>query len=575
MSRQLTPATRVDTLRKDAKRWLKALRAGDAAARARLAAALGSATPDPGLRDVQLALAREYGLPGWTDLKAAAEAMTAERLGRRERIETVLRHGWGGDPALARRIVERDPGLSRESLAMASVCGDLDEVERRLKADPEAAARPSGPLDWEPLLYLAYSRIPGPGQDHALEIAARLLDHGANPNANFNDGWDNPFTVLCGVIGLGEGVKPPHAHDVALAELLLDRGAEPFDTQALYNTSIVDDDVSWNERLWARSAARGETERWNDPDWKPRLGGRFNLGALDYLIGNAVGQNHVRRTEWLLEHGAHANAPHAYTGRPLQEMAQLDGFGEIQALLERHGAKPIELQGVHAFHAACLRMDEPAARAMAAAHPEYVRAPGPMIKAAISGRAEVIELLLSLGADPNTREADPEAKENDGITVLHRAVQSGSVETVRLLVEAGADLEAREPRWKGTPLSWAAVLGKLEVLAYLTPLSRDIRPMVWKGTRAQVERALAEDPSLVNFVLENEEAPTVLFCLPDDEAAAAELAELLLRRGADAGVRNKAGRTAADEASRRGLDEAAELIAGWNRGGPKASPAEA
>ena len=559
MSRQLTSASRVDTLRKEAKRWLKAVRAGDGAALARLAEALGSRPAEPGLRDVQLALAREHGLAGWSELKAAAEAARERGISRRERIEIVLRHGWGGDPALARRIVERDPGLSRDSLAMAAVCGDLEEVQRRLKADPGSAVLKSGPLDWEPLLYLAYSRIPGPGQDNALAIATLLLDHGADPRANFNDGWDNPFTVLCGVIGLGEGVKPPHAHDVALAELLLDRGAEPFDTQALYNTSIVGDDTSWNERLWARSAARGETAKWNDPEHKPKLGGRFGLGALDYLLGNAVGQDHVRRAEWLLEHGAHPDAVHAYTGHPLHEMAQLDGFGQIQALLERYGGRPARLQGPAAFQAACMRMDAAAARAMAAEHPDYVRAPGPMLTAASNGRSEVVELLLSLGADAN-------AADSEGITALHRAVQSGSVPTVRRLVEAGADLEVRERRWKGTPLSWSAVLGKPEVFDYLEPISRDIRPLAWKGRKQRLAQVLAEDPSQVNLVLAGEEAPTALFCLPEDEALAAEIAALLLSHGADPGVRSPTGKTAAEAAAQRGLDEAAELIEGWRPG---------
>ena len=559
MSRQLTSATHVETLRKDAKRWLKALRAKDVKALARLAEALGSAPPDPGLRDVQFALAREYGLPGWADLKTAAEAMAADRLNRRERIETVLRHGWGGDPVLARRILERDPGLAKADLAMACACADLDEAKRRLARDPEAANGRLPPLDWPPLLYLAYSRMPGQASADAFAIAELLLDQGADPNANFNDGWDNPFTALCGVIGLGEGVKPPHPQDIALAELLLDRGAEPFDTQALYNTSIVGDDTSWNERLWARSAARSEAARWNDPEHKPRLGGRFNLGALDYLLGNAVGQNHPRRTAWLLEHGAHADAVHAYTGENLHQMAQLNGFGEIEALLERHGARPAPLEGLNAFQTACMKMDQDAARAIAAGHPEYVRAFRPMTTAASNGRPEVVGLLLSLGADPN-------AAEHDGITALHRAVQSGSVETVRRLVEAGAGLEVRERRWKGTPLSWSAVLGKPEVFAYLEPMSRDIRPLAWMGRMARIEQVLAENPSLVNFVLEGEDGPTALFCLPDDEAAAAEMAALLLRHGADPAIRNPKGKTAAEEAGQRGLDEAAELIADWKSG---------
>ncbi len=71
MSRSITPATSLLTLRKDAKRWLKALRAGVADARARLEQAYPAAPARPGLRDVQHALAREYGYDHWIALTAA------------------------------------------------------------------------------------------------------------------------------------------------------------------------------------------------------------------------------------------------------------------------------------------------------------------------------------------------------------------------------------------------------------------------------------------------------------------------------------------------------------------------
>ena len=70
MSRSLTPDSSLETLRKEAKRWLKALRAGDAEARRRIVAVRPAALANPSLRDVQLALAREHGLPGWAALKA-------------------------------------------------------------------------------------------------------------------------------------------------------------------------------------------------------------------------------------------------------------------------------------------------------------------------------------------------------------------------------------------------------------------------------------------------------------------------------------------------------------------------
>ena len=57
MQRKLTPATTLDNLRKDAKRWLKALRENDPQARERLQRAYPKVSGHPVLRDVQHALA--------------------------------------------------------------------------------------------------------------------------------------------------------------------------------------------------------------------------------------------------------------------------------------------------------------------------------------------------------------------------------------------------------------------------------------------------------------------------------------------------------------------------------------
>src|SRR5687767_877963 len=62
--RTLTPRSSLDALKREARRWLRALEADDPAvrgpARERLARALPDPPAAPGLRDVQLALAREH-----------------------------------------------------------------------------------------------------------------------------------------------------------------------------------------------------------------------------------------------------------------------------------------------------------------------------------------------------------------------------------------------------------------------------------------------------------------------------------------------------------------------------------
>ena len=60
-------------LRKEAKRWLKSLRADDPDARARLTRAYPNAPALPVLRDVQHALAREHGYDNWVAMTGALQ----------------------------------------------------------------------------------------------------------------------------------------------------------------------------------------------------------------------------------------------------------------------------------------------------------------------------------------------------------------------------------------------------------------------------------------------------------------------------------------------------------------------
>jgi ankyrin repeat protein len=547
MSRALTIRTTLDNLRKDAKRWLKALRSGDAKAKARLRAAWPSAPADPALRDVQHALAREYGQDSWIALKQALDDLALARKDRSEQLDILLRHGWDGNPQIARRLLQRHPDLARDSLFTAAACGDVAEVERRLKADPEAAKKTGGPLGWTALHFVAYSRL---DETHALEIARLLLDAGADPNAEFNDGWDSPFKVLTGAIRLGEGARPSHAQVDELMELLIARGADPFDPQALYNVSIVGDDTAWYDRLWGYCQKAGVEGRWRQP--ARGLGEKKGLTALDYLLGNAVGQNQIERTEWLLERGADPNALSLYTGQPALVLAKLSGFLDMVALLERHGAKAPPMTGVHAFQAACLAGDRAEAERLLAADPSLIRQPQPLLSAAELGNEQGVDILLSLGARLD-------ALDHDGISPLHRAVQSGLLKIVRQMAEAGADVDLRERRWNGTPMSWAVVLHKPAVADYLAPLSHDVGSLTSQGRLERLKTVLGEQPERAREVFPGERA-TPLFVLPDDEEPALEVARLLLAHGVDPKARNAKGQTAADLARLNGHEEVADLI---------------
>lgn len=543
MSPTLTPDCTLETLKKQAKRWLKAIRAGDEEAKQRLFAATGLAPAAAGLRHVQLALAREYGLPGWNALR---QALDDTRRSHAERVEIVLRSVmWQGDRVSGARILARWPQISADSLYTAVATGNLDEVQRRLAADPAAANRKGGPLNWQPLLYFAYARLPG-GESHALEIARLLLDHGADPNAYWVGEWGPPpFTVLTGVIGEGEGNRPRHPQAVALASLLIDRGAHPFDSQALYNTSLIRDECEWLDMLWAQSERHGKLECWTEVSESTQIGGVIPLNALDYLLGNAVGFNHPKRAQWLLRHGANANC------RPLREEALVRGHISVAELLVLHGAAAQPLEGEAAFRAACMQLDRERARALAERNPEYLQDAWLMLTAAEANRSNVAALLLELGMNVDIA--------NSGqLRGLQVAVRGDARDVVRLLISHGADIDRPTTGAGGGALGFAAHFDRHELVDLLAPLSRDVWNLVYLGRRNRLIELFGEDPLLVNAI--NPKGYGPLFFLPDDEEEAVEMTTLLLEHGADAEHRNHDGITAEEAARRRGLTDAADLM---------------
>jgi ankyrin repeat protein len=350
-------------------------------------------------------------------------------------------------------------------------------------------------------------------------------------------------------------VRPPHPQARALATLLIDRGADPFDPQALYNTSIVGDDIAWLEFLWAQSERRRRIEAWRAVP-ETAIGGVVLLNALDYLLGNAVASNHLhlQRVEWLLAHGANANSLNAYSRRPQREEALIHGHEEVVALLDRHGAMATPLTGKAAFRAACMKIDREMAHALVKQHPEVLSDAEPMLTAARLGRVDIVTLLLELGV--NVDVADETEQRG-----LHNAVVSGSLEVVKLLVGHGADIDRPTTRMGGGSLGFAAHFGQREIATFLAPLSRDVPNLTYLGMAERLRELFAVDPTLVNAVYPKFDA-TPLFALPDDEEEAVEMAAVLLAHGADAQIRNKDGLTAEQAARKRGLIDAADLMSG-------------
>ena len=544
-NRTLSAGATLESLKKEAKRWLKALREGDATARERLRRVLPNASGDAGLREMQHALALEHGLSSWAALKELLADRALAKRSAAERADDFLRHAVdrAGGP-LAAHILRKHPDVSRFSVHTAAVCGDLAEVERRLALDRGAASASGGPQNWQPLQYLCYARLPlAAAQEHAVAIARALLDAGAEPNATWKDDWGNPFTLITGIVGEGEQRNTRHPRAAELAELLIERGANPYDTQSLYNTSLHADDTFWLDFLYARSAAAGDAERWRSKEAWP------SGGMLDYLLGNAVSRNHLHRARWLLQRGAHATAAHSYSKRNLHTEALLGGFTELAQLLVEHGAQPETLHDTHAFQAACLRGDRETARRLLAAHPEYLRFPGPLYQAADRNRIDVAELLLELGVSPDV--------EHGGWTALHSCAHNDSVRVAQLLVERGATIDVREKRFNSTPLGHAVWAGQQAMIDVLSVVSRDVIALARAGKLERLRALLGEDASAAQATRDGR---TALFFLSPPEERAVEIAELLLERGVDPKFTDADGLTAAAAAAKSGLEDLADLL---------------
>jgi ankyrin repeat protein len=586
MPRQFTPQSTLENLKREAKRWLKALRADVEDARARLARAFPNAPDVPSLRDVQHALALEHGVPGWAALKNQLAGRASPDTKTRDPVERFLEyacpdHHVRGGPAhrmarhAAMRLLKRYPEIARDSLYTAIVCGDLNEVERILAERPEAAAekrsatgssrtgaggsedlfRDNGPKTWEPLLFLCFTRLPlEAASDNAVAIAQALLDRGADPNAYFTAG-DSRYTPLVGVIGEGEEDRPPHPQRDALARLLLERGAEPYDMQVVYNIHFHGDVLWFLKLMYEFSVKGGRKADWDDPNWSMLDMGGYGNGARWHLE-LAVKNNNVELAKWVLAHGASPNAAPARdkrfpTGTPYEE-ALRHGLTDMAELLARHGATTgaLTLEGVDAFVAACFRLDRAEAQSLLAKHPEYLRSPVAMFAATKRDRADVVALLLDLGVSPDVEDRQKQRP-------LHVAAYADSIRVAALLIERGAEIDPVDAMHDATPLWWAMWGQRQRAVDLLSRYSRDVWALSFTSNVARLRDVLSAEPRLATLVGAE---TTPLMWLPDDEATAIEIAELFLDNGADPSIKDKEGLTAADRAEKRAMFAVAELL---------------
>ena len=196
MTRKLTPRSTLENLRKEAKRWLKALRANDADAQTRLRRALPDAGAEPSLRDVQHALAVEHGMSGWIELTARVAEVASPDNGSLDALTSLLDAAGRGEPARVTEILDAHPDLVSERGFLRGNTGRRTALHYAV------------------------------GGSHA-NVVRVLLDRGADPNVR--DDGDNaiPLCFAC------------EKNDLEIVRLLVEHGADVNSTGDMHTMDVV------------------------------------------------------------------------------------------------------------------------------------------------------------------------------------------------------------------------------------------------------------------------------------------------------------------------------------------------
>jgi ankyrin repeat protein len=219
----------------------------------------------------------------------------------------------------------------------------------------------------------------------------------------------------------------------------------------------------------------------------------------DDELNNAIVAKDTDRVNYLLSHGAHANA--------------LDGQGFTPLISAiRYGFVPV----------AAALLDHPGSDANFADRNGWT----PLMWASWGDNPDLINLLLKHGAKLDTTDAD-------GLTAMAVASQNAKIKSAMTLLAAGADVNAPVAKGGYTPLMLAAVSGSSELAGSLIQHGAKVNAANSGGVTALMIAAAGNRSTVVT---------------------------LLLKSGADVNARSEDGRTALAIAQANDSEAAVKLL---------------
>ena len=371
---------------------------------------------------------------------------------------------WHGGLEEAEALLAAQPELTAGDIHIVAILGDDDAVRRLLAEDRNRATAKSAPYGGDALNYLGlskYLRLDPKRTPGFLRAATALLDAGSDPNTGFWTTGQFPEreTALYGAAGV--------AHHAELTRLLVERGADPNDGEAVYHSPETRDNAAMKVlvetgKLTPESLSLMLIRKhdWHDYD------------GVKYLLERGVDPNYQRERGWipihhavarnnsqqiiklLLDHGADPRV--RKDGATAIERAARKGRGDLLKLFAERGF-PIELRGVDRLIAACAMDDGRRVREIRERDPQLVRellAQGPTLLAEFVGTWNTagVQHLLDLGVPVNARYAGDGYFDIAGeSTALHVAAWQSRPDLVKILIDRGADVNAKDGKGR-TPL---------------------------------------------------------------------------------------------------------------------------
>jgi ankyrin repeat protein len=356
-TRALPERPDLDQLKRQAGDLLAAFRAGEPDAASEVTAHYGGADPATfALHEAQLVLARAYGFASWPRLKAYIDGVTVA------------------------------------GLAAAVSAGDMDKVRTMLAARPEIVHLDVSEHDEHRVLhYAVLARNP--------EMVRVLMDHGADPLKGIwphrgatspltiasERGYDEIVAIIDGALERRRAEEPTRAPDGEVAAASIDPGSPT--AERVKAAVLANDEAAVIACLEADSRLlRGHSgDGWT----------MLHHASLMLLVDVA---------RWLVAHGADVNAYEPSLWTPLELVGRYrknftpEKAAAMTDLLVSHGARMTAGAAITHGDAGWLR----------ARHEEGVLTDPPgsyglVSRAVISGRADMITLLIDLGFDPDER----------------------------------------------------------------------------------------------------------------------------------------------------------------------------